>query len=394
MPTAPRSDSTALCGTLYLAFDLGQTHWNLAFTIGLGQPPREVRIVGGDTERLEQEIAAAKRRFDLPGDARVMSCYEAGRDGFWLHRWLQAHQVESMVIDSSSIEVNRRQRRSKTDKIDVRKLLKLLVRLHLGEPKVFSVVRVPSIEEEDERHLHRELKTLTCDETAFVNRIKGVLAGLGVRLEPDKFFPQRLKAVRQWDGESLPEGVRRRLLSDFAVLQAIRRELRELRRVQRAQIRDDNTRSGIKETRQLMGLKAVGLRTASVYSNEFFAWRRLKNRRQVGCLAGLCSTPHRSGSLQHEQGISRAGNRWIRSVAVELAWSWVHWQPDSALSQWYLRRFHQGGSRMRRIGIVALARKLLVELWKYLETGIPPQGAILVDWRTKLTRRKCVVRIA
>ena len=160
--------------TLYLAFELGQNTWKLGFTIGVAQQPRERTIPAGALDTLQQEIARAKQRFDLPENARVVSCYEAGRDGFWLHRSLVAHSVQNHVIDSASIEVNRRQRRAKTDRLDVRKLLTMLLRHLAGEPKVWSVVRVPSVEEEDRRQLHRDMLTTKQDRTRIVNRIKGL----------------------------------------------------------------------------------------------------------------------------------------------------------------------------------------------------------------------------
>ena len=390
MPTTPGNECTVSSKTLYLAFDLGQRQWTLAFTIGLGRPPRLVDIPGGDTEALRREIGSAKRRFGLPDNTAVVSCYEAGRNGFWLHRWLQAHQVHNVVVDSSSIEVNRRQRRSKTDKMDARKLSKLLIRFHMGEEKVFSVVNVPSVDDEDQRHLHREIGTLTADETALVNRIRGVLAAYGVDLEPDSGFPESLKGARQWNLLPLPPGVQQRLLCDFAVLQVVQGQIRTLERQQRAEIRE-GTGEATQQIRKLLGLKGVGLRISSTYAKEFFTWRKLKNRRQVAGLAGLCSTPYSSGTMKHEHGISKAGNRWVRGLAVEFAWTWLHWQPQSALSLWYQQRFAHGGTRQRRVGIVALARKLLVALWKYLETGIPPQGAELVDWEAKLQRRNCTL---
>jgi transposase len=393
MPATLVMDCIESAAKLYVVFDLGQSQWNVAFTTGLGRPLREVRMVAGDTERLMREFVIAKRRFGLPDDAVVVSCYEAGREGFWLHRWLEAHQVRNFVIDSSSIEVNRRQRRSKTDRTDAQKLSKLLVRFYLGEQTVFSVVRVPSIEEEDDRHLHREVGTLTADETSLVNRIKGLLAAFGLQLEPTPDFPKRLKALRQWNDEPLPAGAQRRLLCDFAILQAVRRQIRELERVQKAQVREEN-RPAVQQVRKLLGLRGVGLRSSTTYAKEFFAWRRFSNRRQVSALAGLCSTPFRSGNLQHERGISKAGNRWVRGLAVELAWSWLRWQPTSELSHWYVRRFGSGGARLRRIGIVALARKLLVALWKYLETDTPPGGAVLTDWKAKLRRRNSVLASA
>jgi len=213
---------------------------------------------------------------------------------------------------------------------------------------------------------------------------------LGVDLEPDSQFEKRLKEARQWNDEELPQGIRRRVLSDYRVLQAVQREIRELVKAQKAEIRDDSAPAA-ETMRKLLSLRAVGLRSSSVYAKEFFAWRKFRNRRQVGSLAGLCPTPYSSGKMQHEHGISKAGNRWIRAIAVELALSWVRYQPKSALTTWYQKRALRAGRRAHKTLIVALARKLLVELWKYLETGNPPQGAILLDWRAKVAGKYVVV---
>ena len=190
--------------TLYLAFELGKNPWKLGFTIGVAQQPPERMIPAGEVERLQQEIARAKQRFGLPEEARVVSCYEAGRDGFWLHRYFVAHGIQNHVIDSASIEVNRRQRRAKTDRLDVRKLLTMLLRHSAGEKKVWSVVRVPSVEEEDRRQLHRELTTAKQDRTRIINRIKGLLAGHGVQLVLQGDVEAQLDQMRQWDGAPLP----------------------------------------------------------------------------------------------------------------------------------------------------------------------------------------------
>jgi transposase len=200
---------------LYLAFELGEAHWKLGFTIGMGQRPRERNITSGDLVGLQREIQVAKRRFSFPETTLVVSCYEAGRDGFWLHRYLVEHGVENLVVDSSSIEVNRRQRRAKTDRMDVEKLLRKLIRYRSGEQKVWSVVNVPSVEEEDQRQLHRELSSLKKDQTRHINRIKGFLVGQGIRLEVRNDFLQRLEKVRTWNGMTVPMALRERLIREF-----------------------------------------------------------------------------------------------------------------------------------------------------------------------------------
>jgi transposase len=367
-----------------MAFELSAKTWKLGFTTGLGREPRQRDIPAGAIVPLELEILAAKERFGLAAEARVVSCYEAGRDGFWLHRCLLSLGVGSQVVDSSSIEVDRRQRRAKTDRLDVKKLLKMLVRYDQGEGDVWRVVRAPSVEEEDARQLHRELETLRREQTGHSNRIKGLLASCGATLEVDRVFPKRLKELRLWDGSALPSDLHRRLLREFERAQVVNRQIRELERERARRIRGAEKDPGVGQVRTLLRLKGIGVNSSWLYVREVFGWRQIKNRRQLGALVGLTGSPYRSGTLDHEQGISKAGNRRMRAMAIEIAWGWLHFQPQSALSRWYERRFAHGGKRLRRIGIVALARKLLVALWKYLETGVPPEGAELGDWQSKL----------
>lgn len=361
---------------LYLAFELSEAHWKLGLTIGVGQRPRERNIRSCDLVALRDEIQRAKKRFDLPASVMVVSCYEAGRDGFWLHRYLTQEGIENLVVDSSSIEVNRRQRRAKTDRMDVEKLLSQLIRYRSGERKVWSVVHVPSVEDEDRRHLNRELSAAKKDRTRHSNRIKGLLVGQGIRLAIKDDFLDRLDAVRTWDGSPLPPGLQMRIRREYERMKLAGRQIKELEMERIEAIRHSEEPS-VDMVRQLLQLKGIGLNSAWLYTMEFFSWRKFKNRKEVGALAGLTPTPHESGSRSRERGMSKAGNRHIRGMAVEIAWGWLRYQPDSELTLWYERRFGHGSSRMRRIGIVALARKLLVELWRYLETGVIPKGAVL-----------------
>ncbi len=361
---------------LYLAFELSEAHWKLGFSIGVGQRPRERNIRSCDLVALREEIRRAKKRFGLTETAIVVSCYEAGRDGFWLHRYLIQEGIENLVVDSSSIEVNRRQRRAKTDRMDVEKLLSQLIRYRSGDRKVWSVVHVPSVEDEDRRHLNRELAAAKKDRTRHNNRIKGLLVGQGVRLAIKDDFLDRLDAVRTWDGSPLPPGLQMRLKREYERMKLAQRQIKELESERIEAIRHSEDPS-VDMVRQLLKLKGIGLNSAWLYTMEFFSWRKFRNRKEVGALAGLTPTPHESGASSRERGMSKAGNRHIRSMAVEIAWGWLRYQPESELTQWYEERFGHGGSRIRRIGIVALARKLLVELWRYLETGAIPKGAVL-----------------
>jgi transposase len=362
--------------TLYLAFELGKDTWKLGFTIGMAQPPRERTIPAGDVARLQQEIARAKQRFGLLADAHIMSCYEAGRDGFWLHRYLVAQGITNHVIDSASIEVNRRQRRAKTDRLDVRKLLMMLLRHSAGEKKVWSVVRVPSVDEEDRRQLHREMQTAKQDRTRVINRIKGLLAGHGVQLALQGDVEAQLDQVQQWDGAPLPSALRTRLKRAWQQVGFLTAHIQTLEAERRALLRrrEDPV---IAQVRQLFTLRGIGINSAWLYVMEFFAWRDFQTPKQVGALAGLTPTPYQSGQARRELGIAKAGNRHIRAMAIEIAWAWRRFQPDSALSQWYERRFGAGSARLRKLGIVALARKLLIALWRFVKTGVLPEGAVL-----------------
>jgi transposase len=360
---------------LYLAFELSQKQWKLGFTIGIGQPPRIRNITARDLNALHWEIRQARQRFHLPENTSVVSCYEAGRDGFWLHRYLHQQGIANLIVDSASIEVNRRMKRAKTDCLDVTKLLTMLMRYHLGERKVWRTVTVPDEECEDRRHFHRELADLKVERTRHINRIKGLLTGQGVcaLIQPD--FLDFLSTVRLWNGNSLSKELRSRLEREYQRIQLVNQQIDELEAYRREILRTSQ-QPHIQQVRQLMRLQGVGINSAWLFVMEFFSWRAFHNRREIGALAGLTSTPYQSGGTNQEQGISKAGNRHIRAMIIEIAWGWLRFQPDSQLSRWYQQRFGQGSSRLRRIGIVALARKLLIALWRYLETGIPPDGAV------------------
>lgn len=369
---------------LHLAFELGWSEWKLAFTIGHGQPARLRSIAARDLATLLNEIAKAKRRFALPDDADIVSCYEAGRDGFWLHRWLTEQGIANVIVDSASIEVNRRKRRAKSDHLDAAKLLTMLLRYHAGEHKVWSVVKVPDVADEDRRQLHRELIEVQDERTEHVNRIKGLLANQGIALAAvTADFAEELDKLRLWDGSELGADLRQRLLREFARWQLADRHVKDLENERQRRIRRDDT-PHVDKVRCLLNLAGIGLSGSWLLVFELFAWRKFANRRQVGAIVGLTPTPYQSGESQREQGISKAGSKVLRRMMVELAWSWLRWQPDSELSRWYGRRFAANGKRARKVGIVALARKLLIALWRYVEHGEVPAGAKLVAWKSKV----------
>lgn len=362
---------------LYLSFELGSTEWKLAFTVGRGEKPRLRTLAAGDLRGVEQEIERARQRWGVPEGARVVSCYEAGRDGFWLHRFLLSRGVENLVVDSSSIEVNRRSRRAKTDRLDAQKLLTMLIRHDLGEEgRVFSVVRVPSVEQEAERQLHRDWEALKKERTLHRNRIQSLLACHGIFPKLSADFGERLESLTLWDGSAVPTKLRERLKREWERLELVESQIAELNRQKKEAVAAASNAS-LQKIQELAKLKGIGLTSAWVFVCEFFGWRKFRNRREVGALAGLAPMPYQSGSSDHEQGISKAGNARLRTMAIEIAWSWLRWQPESQLSLWFRERYGPGSRRSRRVGIVALARKLLVSLWRFLEFGVVPEGAIL-----------------
>jgi transposase len=279
-------------------------------------------------------------------------------------------------VDSSSIEVNRRKRRTKTDRMDVEKLLKLIVRQQLGEQGSFSVVHVPGWEAEDRRQLHRELETLKKERTSHISRIKALLATQGLRISLRKDFPRHLSELTLWDGRHVPPYLQSRLLREYERILQVQEQRAAVRVVRRELLRHSMD-ADVGMVRHLMALKSIGVETAWTMVMEFFGWRDFNNQRELGGLSGLCGTPYDSGGSQRDLGVSKAGNRRVRTLCVELAWRWLIFQPDSDLTRWFNARYADGGSRVRRVGIVALARKLLVALWRYLEKGEIPEGAVL-----------------
>jgi transposase len=379
MTETTRSTECSVFGvTLMLTFELGSTKWTLGFTTAPAQRARLRTIAAGDLTALEHEIQLAKVRFGLPREAPVRSCYEAGRDGFWLHRWLITRDVpvENVVVDSSSIEVNRRARRAKTDRLDVGKLLALLLRWLGGERKVWSVVHVPSPEAEAQRQLTREIATVREDRKRVRNRIQSLLATQGIRLELRPGFVASLAAVQTGDGRALPEAFRVRLAHEWAHLDAL-----EARMTAVTAARDEQIATGTDRVatvaRQLCQVRGVAETSAAVFSAELFGTRTFRNGRQLGALMGLVPVPYRSDQRVQDQGISKAGRAELRRISLQLAWCWVRWQPQSALTQWFLTRVGPAGGRSKRIGIVAVARKLAIALWRYVEHGIVPEGATL-----------------
>lgn len=375
----PTVTTHSMGDTLRLAFDLGNRTWHLGFGVGGPVAPGRMRSIrAGDLAQLATEIAKAKAALHVSADAPVVSCYEAGRDGFWVHRALTHLGVQNVVVDSSSIERSARGRVAKSDRLDTQALLGKLGRYVSGEVGVWRIVHVPSVADEDRRQRHRELATLTRERTRQINRIKALLALQGIATLGRGLRHLTPGTLRDWSGAPLPPECGARLEREVRRLERLHHDLRTVVAARRLLLEQpDPLDPVVPIVRRLLRLRGIGEISAWVYAAEFFAWRRFANRRQVAAAAGLCSVPWRSGQRQQDQGISKAGNRHLRALAIELAWSWLRYQPESDLSQWYHRRFGGPASRQRRIGIVAVARKLLIALWRYVETGTIPTGAVL-----------------
>jgi transposase len=370
--TLVRKESAAM-PVLYVAFELANSTWKMACSDG--SKLRHITVTAGDLDQVQGAILGARRHFGLGDKVHTVSCYEAGRDGFWLHRYLQSCGINNVVVDSASLEVNRRLLRAKTDRVDAGKLLSMLIRYHGQEKHLWRVVRVPSREDEDARHLHRELEVLKRERTRYRNRIHGILIqqGLRVRNPSTKKFVKKLELMRTWDGRNLPAEMKVRLARVHERLRLVEDQISTLVKEKTQRLKKEDARMA--QVAQLLSLPGVDPVSSWTFVMEFFGWGRFRNRREVAALAGLTPTPYDSGNRLREQGISKAGNRRVRTLAIEIAWAWLRFQPRSKLSRWFLERFAAGGSRMRRIGIVALARRLLIDLWRFLECGVVPEGA-------------------
>ena len=367
---APQSKDLASQGGLYVSFELADKTWKLTISDSRRGPSR-YSVDAGDTVAVLECLTKARTRCGLSAECKVHTCYEAGRDGWWLHRWLIEQGIDDIVVDAASIEVNRRARRAKTDRLDGDKLLVMLLRHHAGE-RVWSVLREPSAEAEDERRTHRELGRLMHERIAHTNRIGSLLVLHNLR-------PHIIIGGRDWaawwdhHGAQVPPLLRAEIERESARLKLVKDQIKALEAARRQEIEDGKQPL----VKQLVQLRAIGPKGAWVLVKELFGWREFANRRELAGCVGLAPTPYASGDSEIEQGISKAGNRRIRAMLVEQAWKWLQLQPDSALTQWFNRRFASGGKRMRRVGIVALARRLVIALWRYLKHGEIPAGAVL-----------------
>jgi transposase len=379
--------------SLLVALELSKSAWLIAASAPGSEKISKYRVAAADVVALLALLARLQAQAERyrGGPVQVVSIHEAGLDGFWVHRMLETNGVESHVVDAASIAVDRRSRRVKTDRIDVEKLLRTLMGWARGERQICSMVRPPSPADEDERRLTRERGTLVTERTRHVNRIKGLLATQGVfGFEPlRKNRRQRLEELQQWNGLPLPPRLKAELvreldrlelvMSQLAALEAERDRALQARRTvvgNTTKAPSSATTSADQAGSQMLRLRGIGPEIASALSLEAF-YRDFNNRREVAAYSGLAPSPWKSGGIDVEQGISKAGNARLRNTMIQLAWLWVRHQPGSALSRWFHERVGDKRGKIKRVAIVAVARKLLVALWRYVTQGVVPEGAEL-----------------
>jgi transposase len=369
--------------TLFVALELSRATWLAAtFCPRLGEQISIHSVPGGNAPRLLELIGRLRAKIQAKGveRVRVVSCYEAGYDGFWLHRVLCADGVENQILDAASLPVDRRAKRIKTDNIDAKRLLRAIVGHTLGDPQACRVIHVPSIEEENARRLYRERQRLVRERTGHINRIKALLIGHGIRtagVQGAKWL-RVLDELQTGDGRPLPAVLKTEIERQWRRLQLLIEHLREVEAARDEVLKktpppDDVCAAKI---RALAKLRGIGGDFATALTREVF-YRRFDNRKQVASYFGLTPAPYDSGETRRDQGINKAGNARVRVAAVQMAWMWLRFQPQSELSQWYFRRVGELAGRIRKIMIIALARKLVIALWRYVETGLIPKGAIV-----------------
>jgi transposase len=364
--------------TLFLSLELSRSRWLVTASTPGSDKVSKHDVAGGDGDGLLALLArlrttAERRRGSV---VRVVVIQEAGLDGFWIHRLLVANGIESSIVDPASIAVNRRHRRAKTDAIDGETLLRTIMAWARGERGVCSMVRPPSPEEEDRRRLSRERGTLLKERTRHTNRIRGLLAGQGiVDYDPrrrDRL--SRLDTLATGDGRPLPGRLKAEIRREIERLQQVCSQIAAVERERDALVEAAADADPKAVAAALQQLRGIGPELASLLWLEAL-FRRFDNRRQIAAYAGLAPSPWQSGSIDRDQGIAKSGNHRLRHALIELAWLWLRHQPDSELSKWFRRYVGDGRGRVRRIGIVALARKLLVALWRYVTQGVVPPGA-------------------
>jgi transposase len=382
--TSPSAIST---NTLQCALELSRNSWLLAIQFPDRDQPSLYPIEGGNTEKLMAKLTAARDCWaKVSGSPPAITlCYEVGYDAFWLARFLMGRGIECLVIDPGSLQVNRRGRRVKTDRVDVKMLLRTLIAWCRGERHVWSLVRIPSIDEEDLRRSHRERGRLVRERTAHINRIKGLLFGQGIRgiNVKSRYKTFALDNLVTGDGHRLPPRLACEIAREIQRLAMVQEQIAKIERER------DTAPTACEATERkrhlLLQLKSIGPAISALLSREVY-YRQFANRRQVGSFLGLTPSPYNSGAEERCQGISRAGSGHVRAIMIETAWLWIRHQPKSALTRWFVERTAGQSTRVRKIIIVAVARKLAIALWRYVEHGMVPQGAILNPPTTRNAR--------
>jgi transposase len=379
--------STASANTLHCALELSKKSWLLAIQFPDREQPSLYPIAGGDAERLMAKITAARDRWAKTSGALPMItlCYEVGYDAFWLARFLKERGIECLVIDPGSLQVSRRGRRVKTDRVDVKTLLRTLIAWCRGERHVWSLVRIPSIDEEDLRRSHRERSRLVRERTAHINRIKGLLFAQGIRgiNVKSRYKTLAVDELVTGDGHRLPPRLAAEIAREIQRLTMVQEQIAE---IERERDTAPTTCEATERKRDLLSqLKSIGPAISAFLSREVY-YRQFANQRQVGSFLGLTPSPYDSGEEERCQGISRAGSGHARAVMIEAAWLWIKHQPKSALTRWFVERTAGQSKRVRKIMIVAVARKLAIALWRYVELGLVPQGAIINPPMTRKAR--------
>jgi|KBSMisStaDraftv2_1062788.scaffolds.fasta_scaffold175799_2 transposase len=380
---APRLTRAAIrtdLGAIFVSLELSRRAWLItSLSPGGGEKMSKHSVPGSDVSGLLRRFAELRRKAAARTgqDFPIIVIQETGLDGFWIHRVLQSEGIESHVVDAASILTSRRRRRAKTDRIDGEILVRTLMAFKRGEPRVCSMVRAPTPEEEDRRRVSRERRTLVGERVRHANRIKGLLFAQGVfGYEPlRKGRRERLEALRTGDGRPLPVHLKAQIIRELDRLEVVLVQLKTVG-AERDALLKQVTDAECSPPAMLMQLKGIGPETAAVLWSEGL-FRQFDNRRQLAAYAGLAPTPWQSGSIDHEQGVSKAGNPRLRTTMVELAWLWLQNQPASALSLWFHERVRRLGGRMRKTTIVALARKLLIALWRYTIAGVVIEGAVM-----------------
>jgi transposase len=369
-------------GAIFVSLELSRSTWLVtSLSPGSGERMSKHSVPGGDIAGLLQRFSQLQDKTERRTGCRVpiIVIQEAGLDGFWIHRRLQSEGIgiESHIVDPASIATSRRRRRAKTDRIDGEALLRALLAYKRGEPRVCAMVQVPTPEEEDRRRISRERKTLIAERIEHVNRIKGLLFSQGVEYEPlHRNRRQRLKELQTGDGRPLPEHLTRQISRELDRLELLLEQIKAVEAERDALLAAARDASVPMPVTMLLGLKGIGAEFAMVLWSEGL-FRTFGNRRQVAAYAGLAPTPWQSGTVAREQGVGKSGNPRLRSTMLQLAWLWLRHQPESALSRWFYERVNRNGGRLRKTMIVAVARKLLVALWKYVTAGVVIEGATL-----------------